>query len=985
MVQFKRSILSLALASALQTVSAGAHAQDADPQATAEQSADGKGKKADDAVRVEVTGIRGGIEKALDTKRESDVIVDVVDAGALSSLPDQSITDALARIPGVTTMRDSGQSAQLNIRGMNGDFIQTTLNGREQATTSAYTESSRWMSFDQYPAELITQGAVYKSPKASHIEGGVAATVELKTANPLKAQKDHNFNASVRKSYNDAAGDVGSDENGERFSVSYLGKFLDDKLGVGVGYAHLKQPNNFEGSRAGADSQIGYGGPNNRYDFDGDGTDEYYARAFQWQAGTGNDERDGYLATVVFQPNDSLKASVDYFKSKFESEDFRHGITVSGLARPDNYSLTSPVINNGILTGGTVSLTDPRTRGDDSSPWFESRTEDQSTQADSEAYGFNVEWSVNDQITLNFDISHSDAVKTRKDRLASLHAYEFGTATGMLDGNSVTGPTWQELSGQSMTFVGNGDGTPTAAFNTDYTDLSYMRLSRYEEYPHKYSDEIDSYKVDFKMELDWQFVSSIEAGARYSDRMFDSRRGTFLFGSRQGQFNYVDGNGDWQSYCEDNLSNPFVACAPQSVDGFVTVGSVAGVPDHLVVDLDGIANSIFGAGNYTGRQVFSRDWTFVESGGLQEKTKAYYLLANINAEIGDTPVSGNVGVRVVQTDVKASGVQNVGSANGVPITDDAGVTQSNYAYVKYGPEYTDVLPSLNLNFELTESDVLRFAAAEVMGRPPAGKLKGGAGSWNSGNSGEIYNVWTKGSPYLDPFRATQYDLSYEHYFEDGGAVTAAVFYKDIESLVQKNFYPENPLSPDGNAALFASLGLEVPEGQIAGAYETYRNSDKGGYIRGYELAATNTFSSLPGVFSGLGVTASYSYTESEAEIDGGGLFAGQKLPIPGLSKDVWSATVFWDIGGFSAHVNARYRGDYIFDMTIPGSSTPAKGKEYTTIDAQASYAFDNGVSVVLQGTNLTDEESLASYGLDNALGEYKTFGRTYFLGLNYKY
>ncbi len=85
---------------------------------------------------------------------------------------------------------------------MNGDFIQTTLNGREQASTSGYTESTRWMSFDQYPAELITQAAVYKSPKASNIEGGVAGIVKLKTANPLDAPERSQFRRNVRLSMN---------------------------------------------------------------------------------------------------------------------------------------------------------------------------------------------------------------------------------------------------------------------------------------------------------------------------------------------------------------------------------------------------------------------------------------------------------------------------------------------------------------------------------------------------------------------------------------------------------------------------------------------------------------------------------------------------------------------------------------------------------------------------------------------------------------
>lgn len=918
-----------------------------------------------------ISGFRQAILNSVEAKRDSDVVADIVDASALGSLPATSIADALGRVPGVTTVRDSGQSSQLNIRGMNGDFIQTTLNGREQATTSSYTESLRWMSFDQYPAELITQAAVYKSPKASHIEGGVAAVVELKTADPLMAKEEHNFNAGYRRSFNDAAGDVGADEGGDRLSFSYQGKFLEDKLGVALGYSHLVQPNNFEGSRAGADGQIGYVANN----VDGAGGNESRVRAMQFQAGAGNDQRDGLLATVVFKPSDTIKAQVDYFKSEFESEDYRHGVTIGGLS---GTAMTNAKIVDGVVTGGTIALGNPKTTND-SSPWFEARTEDQSTQADSESVGANLEWSVTDSATLTFDYTHSEGTKTRKDRLASLHAYEFGTATGMLNGVSVTGPTWQELNGQSMTYVGNGDETPTLTFNdAGILTSNKMRLSRYEEYPHLYTDTVDSFKVDFKVDVELGAITSFEMGARISEREFDSRRGTFLYGSRDGQFNYVNGSGNWESYCADNLTAPALACKPQSVDGFVSVGSVKGAPDHYVVNMAGLADSIFGAGNYQGKQVFSRDWTFVESGALVEKTKAVYLMANLESEIGSIPVTGNVGVRVIQTDVKSKGVQNVGTGNGESITDDMGVTQTNYKYVSYGPEYTDVLPSLNLNFSVTDADQVRVALAQVMGRPPAGQLKGGAGSWNGGDLGaNQYNVWTKGSPYLDPFRANQIDVSYEHYFEDGGAVTVAGFWKDIKSLTEGVSYAPGTID-------FASLGIETPAGMVDGVFQTVQNTDKGGYIRGLELAGTQTFSNLPGIFAGLGVTASYSYTESETEVGGGSLF-GKKLSLPGLSKNVWSVTGFWDLGKFSTHLNVRYRDDYVMNMPVPGSSTPTMAKKYTTVDYQASYAFDNGIDVIFEANNITNAANITSYGEDDVLGEYKEFGRQFYVGVNYKF
>jgi iron complex outermembrane recepter protein len=964
----------------------------------AQQAAEKAEAQEQEIEEVVVSGFRASVLNSIEAKRQSDVVSDVVDASAAGSLPAVSIADALGRVPGVTTVRDSGQSSQLNIRGMNGDFIQTTLNGREQASTSSYTESLRWMSFDQYPAELITQAAVYKSPKASHIEGGVAATVELKTANPLEAKQENNFNAGYRHSFNDAAKKVGADESGDRLSLSYQGKFMDDILGLGLGYSHLTQPNNFEGSRAGADGQIGY----KAEDVNGDGVSEKRARAFQFQAASGNDIRDGYLATVVFQPNDAIKTQLDYFKSNFESEDFRHGVTIGGIGNGLNsFALTNAKIEGGILTSANVAITDPKTTND-SSPWFEARTEDQSTQSDSDSVGLNLEWSITDDATLSVDVAHSKGDKTRKDRLATLHAYEFGTATGdighyvdsgfpdnpatpgvdeskkwVVDQAGVTGKTWQELAGQSMTFIGDGDNTPTIAFNNPGILTSdKMRLSRYEEYPHHYTDTVDSFKVDFKMNVDFGMVKSFEAGVRVSDREFDSRRGTFLYGSRDGQFSYVTGDGKWSSYCADNLSA--IACEPKDVSAFSSVGKVQGAPDHVVVDMVGLADSIFGKGNYTGKQVFSRDWTFVESGALEEKVNAVYLLANLETDMANIPVTGNIGVRVVRTDVKSKGVQNVGDGNGVPITDDVGVTKTNYKNVNYGPEYTDVLPSLNLNFKVSDDDQVRFALAKVMGRPPAGQLKGGAGSWNGGDLGaNQYNVWTKGSPYLDPFRANQIDLSYEHYFEDGDAVTAAVFWKDIKSLTEGVSY-------DAGKVKFSDLGIQTPPGQVDGIFQTVQNTKKGGYIRGFELASTSTFNNLPGILSGLGTTASYSFTQSEAEVGGGSLF-GKKLSLPGLSKNVWSITGFWDVGQFSTHLNVRYRDDYVVNLAIPGSSTPALGKAYTTVDYQASYSFDNGIDIIFEANNITNAASITSYGETSALGEYKEFGRQYYVGANYKF
>ncbi len=913
-------------------------------------------------------GVRQSILGAVDSKRMADSVADFVDAGALGQLPDQSIADALGRVPGVTTIRDSGQSAQLNIRGMNGDFIQTTLNGREQASTAGYSEGTRWTSFDQYPAELITQAAVYKSPKATQLEGGVAGIVDLKTIDPLKTAKDHNVLLNMRLSSNDAAEDFGGDRMGGRINLSYTGKFAEDTLGVAAGVSYLEQPNVFLFSRSGADGQLGY---NQDVDYNGDGNPDARSRAFQWQSGTGTDERIGYLVAATWQPTDRLKASVDFFRTEFERGDDRQGITVGGLAESaSNTNVNGATVSNGVVTSATISAVNYAT-ADQAHPWIEARTEDQTTTADADTYGINLQYDVTDTGTLTFDWYRSEGEKTRRDRIVSMHSYQFTTDPG-------TGEQlYQETPGQSITYALNGSGVPAATFSgIDMTNTDEMFLSRYEEYPHTYTDEIEALQLDFRQDVDWGFINSFEVGTRLADREFGADRGAFLYGSRSGQFR-TDPTAD--GWCEDNTSD--IVCQPQSVAGFTEVVSQPGVPDHLrVTDLGALATNIFGAGNFNGGKLINngREWTYIESAVVKEETQAFYLMFNMDFNIGNIPVRGNIGVRHVETDLTTTGFQNVGGGNGIPITDSVGDTNDFLDLLSYGPTYSDTLPSLNLAFELSDKDIVRFAAARVMGRPPVGQLKGGAGSWFSGEGNSVYNVWTKGSPFLDPFRADQLDLSYEHYFDDGGAFTAAIFWKDINSLV------EGPVQLTGLD--FSELGIEIPPPATeAGVYETFLNNDNGGYIRGIELAATKTLSNLRSEFwRGFGATASYSYTESETSV-AGGVFSGQNLPLPGLSENVWSATLFWDFRGWSANVNTRFRDDFVQNIPIPGAFTPVLAKEYQVVDAQVSYEFNNGLSLVLSGNNLTDEANIVEYGVDGALGEFRTFGRQYYFGLNYIY
>jgi iron complex outermembrane receptor protein len=104
----------------------------------------------------------------MDLKKGSEMIVEAVSAEDIGKLPDLSITDSLARLPGLTAQRLNGRSQVISVRGLSPDFTTALLNGREQVTVG----DNRGIEFDQYPSEMLSSVVVYKTPDASLIGQG---------------------------------------------------------------------------------------------------------------------------------------------------------------------------------------------------------------------------------------------------------------------------------------------------------------------------------------------------------------------------------------------------------------------------------------------------------------------------------------------------------------------------------------------------------------------------------------------------------------------------------------------------------------------------------------------------------------------------------------------------------------------------------------------------------------------------------------------
>jgi phosphoribosylformimino-5-aminoimidazole carboxamide ribotide isomerase len=977
--------------------------------AEAEKATAATEKNDEDAVEViEVRGFKGSVIKSLNTKRFSDTVVDAISADDIGGLPDVSIADSLTRLPGVTSIRVDGQSSELNVRGLSGGYVFSTLNGREMVSTSG----GRSVQFDQFPSELISQAQVYKSQKASLIEGGIAATINLETANALDNEEDNKVRVSLHGNYNEAAADNSDSEDlGRRFTLSYQGKFLEDTLGFSAGWANMFQPtvsSRFVNYQFDSYDQVldedglivqdnswskDFGGP-----LDGAPKRILASSGFEINERGGEDERNAFVLALNWEPTDSLRFKLDGFHSIFDSAKWDRGLRVNGLNNiglaGSTLELDNPLMVGDALVGGTVyrdrdgTALAPPYKGSAQYMNVQTQADDNTTESTSSAFGFQAEWDINDRLTMTLDLAHSEGDETYKDQVLRMAYFEDSSvATPVIDDNII------------LSYQLNGLNPPNLEFNQDFTDTNNMMVTSAESYPHIESNSSDAFRVDFEYQLDYEHFRSFEFGARASQRDYDLGRGRFLYGTTDGAMR----NGQYLSYTGvDENGNPIETqrFQPHKLDSSNSTvsyvgGELSGMPGFLSVDNDAILNAWIPNVDRTPIRTWEHSWTMTQSNLVEEDVLAAYLQLNIDTELFGLPLTGNVGVRYVDSTQSSTGLVNVGAGNGQAIVDDAGETNSDWNMEKVTSSYSDVLPSFNLNFQLTDDDQLRIAYAKVMSRPEMPKMA------NSGNFSFVENRDGDGrnyigldsstSPSLRPFYADQIDVSFEHYFtETEGAFVVALWYKDIENLVgsveEKNYdYEANgivlPTIPADK--ILDDNGEELLWEN--GTYKHAENNADAGYMRGVEIGYTQTFSFLPGYLSGLGANLNFSYTESEIEqpssVPGED---GALGPIEGLSPRVFSGTLFYDWDDkFSARFSGRYRSDYLGRQIAIGSDQSAYFQEELMFSAQMSYNFTDNLQAVISADNITDEPNISYFGDTARTGTIQYFGRTIYFGVNY--
>lgn len=850
--------------------------------------------------------VTGSYSKSLQTavarKRNAAEIVDSITAEDVGKFPSRNLGEALLRIPGVTIDRVSpgtrGQAVYINVRGLPAYFQNVQLNGRDIATSENVETSSqngRSFRFDLLPPDIVSAVDVYKTPSASTSEGGIAASIDLRTYRPLDVGNVATLN--VRGSRNDlsrllgvAASGLKSWTNADKtFGIVASGAYTDQ---------HDREDRNFTGAYTlGTNSSVAA----NRT--------AQFANVYLPQAQRPTIEKyysrraTGTLA-LQYRPNPDVETNIDILYSTQTNRYNQPGVqfNIAGSV----IDPATAVIRDGVLVAGSSNAMEISVVNETSKQRY-----------DILSGGINQRWSPG-RWTITADFNHSQANSRtlepiRRVQYSVFAPVSFDFAPGV--GSVPTLTTSLDLLDPTLAYRGSG------------TMLARVIRSK---------TRLDMGKFDVAHSFDG-FLSSVSAGGTLEDR----NRTYFRL---------------------DRTSTTFIGTTPAAAgtDSLLPLGlgdvfrDVDGnfPRNWLQPNLEALFARYFDATTLTTPQTPT---DLATSSDLGERIAAGYAMATFAAPLGGVRISGNAGVRIVYTDQRAQGYANPGGgAAAIPVD----VTQ----------RYTEVLPSLNVKADLTDSLSLRLGYARQMARPQPELLAPGLTITLANGTGR------GGNPNLKPFLSNNLDASLEWYFNRLGKVSIAAFDKDFDNYLTQEITQvsiENPYGFD-----FYNITTQVN----GGAARLY----------GLELGYQQTFDFLPGPLSGLGIEASYTRVFQQSSFSvANGSTATRTVDdhLLGVSPSSYSLVGFYEKGALSGRIGYAWREAYLQANGGLGQ-VDTYFSSFGSLDGNISVAVTPRASVTFSAVNLL-RASLSQYGLTAAgvkvPGEAYAYGRTLSLGAQIKF
>lgn len=889
-----------------------AFAQDVAAVPAAPQSAQGgSGNAPDDATTEEivVTGVRASLSSAQSIKQNADQIVDSIVAEDIGKLPDRNVAEALQRITGIQIQRNFGEGSQVAIRGLS--QVRTEINGRDIFTAN----SGRNLSLEDVPSELLAGVDVYKNPSAELIEGGLGGLINLRTRKPFDFD-GFKFSASGSLNHYDLyettkpqanllvsnRWDTGIGEIGLLVDVAYQETaFRQDQIS--------SQPFFLLNEAVAADAATAAG-------LGRTGQPTYLPHGVGIGQYLGDRRRIGVDVALQWRPTDTLELTAEYIRSDYK---FRYGdysffaYTGDNPITPD-FSQPFTFDDDGNFTSGTF-VNVP----------INSNTSLERRKSVTSDYSLNAKWTPTDNLTVKGDFQYIRGTTDGERSIVIL--------------NSNAERLFQEV----------GNGVPSMVITPDANPANgngnLLDPASYATSPGGYLDHIEravgteyAGRIDAEYRFDDSFLRSISAGVRYTDRSAVTDSSTYAYYGLTG------------ALADDLYQTRVFRGNLYRGDAAVPEGALF-FNRGIVLDYDATREALAPYVSEGQRQALLDGVGYVPSDRNTQGEKTYtgYAVARFGIDSGFR-VDGNIGVRVIKTEVSTDGF----SVETPQITGPDGIPMNGpirFVPISADASYTKVLPSLNLRFHLMDGLQLRLAASKGLTRPDFNQLNPNINIVEL-NSGGNRRTASSGNANLRPLEADQLDASLEWYFSKTGSLYGAAFYKKVDGFI---------------ANVTSTETFDFGNGPFVVDVTRPLNGDNG-KIKGFEVGGNAFFDFLPGIWSGFGVQANYTYVDSKAPSPDAQDTSGNRLNVPleKLSKHSYNLIGFYDRGPISARVAYNWRSSFVVTTRGNGSGNlPIFNAARGQVDASLTYTFTPNFALTVDGVNLTDTENKTYYGIPN--------------------
>jgi len=877
-----------------------------------------------EANEIIVSGFRESLDAALDAKRESNGIIDVIVAEDIADFPDLNLAESLQRIPGVAIDRQAGEGRRITVRGLGGDFTRVRVNGLEALATaggsdaSGGTNRSRAFDFNVFASELFNELAVRKTQSAEVEEGSLGANVELRTGRPFDYGAGITGAITLQGQYNDLAEDLGPRVAG---LLSYTNE--EETFGALLSVAFSERLIREEGFSTVRFDDFGTFRSALGEDCSGNPTggaceqlrNAYYARIPRYGRLDYDQQRLGITGSLQFKPGDRTTISFDGLYSDFKGDRSEEFLEVFIRGNTDNLDVTDFTINSDGVIERLVANIQP----DVSNGIVPVRSEHRQDRLSTEYYQITgeLDHEFNDRLSLNVlaGISRSDFAVPQQ-------------ATVFFDAATA-------VNGYTLDFTDSFTSPQISFGDFDVTDPSSFLFTQFRNRPQGTKNTYDTLQAN----LEWEASDTItlKTGFSYKRFEFDTFEG-------RAEGNVADLTGTGPIPVDSSLAN--------LLSGFGDGLDLGAGTDRTWVtpNFDAAVSAI----NLFSIPPVQRAQ---DTRGVVEDDYGGYLQADYNFMLGSMPLRGDVGVRYVETNVSSSGFVNGTD----PVTVDR--------------QYDDWLPSFNFVAEPGDDFLVRGGISRVMARPTLGLL-------NPGGSIDTFNGppfdFNLGNPGLDPFRAWTYDLSFEWYFQPEALIALSLFQKDITSFFQQADVIETTFSQTG---LPASVAANTPLGDLLAAGEdpaveiNQQVNGDDAKVRGLEIVFQTPFTFLGAGLDNFGFVGNYTYVDSDDIIG----FSPNSFNATLYYEDSKFAARF--TGAYRDSYLTRNPNS---SGRTEGRESRGVGSTFN-LDFSASYQLNDQIEFTFEAINLTDEFEFQTFDRLNLPTLYHHTGRNFLLGARYTF